>query len=140
MLYTAHLEVIVAVVVSFRRLMMDITTGKAPASHEPRHSSSHIRTSLHSSPQVTDAIFYGKDGKEAGQPPTFHNAIAQCVARVTDAAAARRVVAGDDAAGLGWFTMDRVSRVEAKQSYGTVAELFAQAIELDRPGLVSFDE
>ena len=91
--------------------------------------------------KVTDAIFYDdKGGKAAGQAPRFHYAIAQCMARVTDAAAAQRVTAGDDAAAVGWYTLDEVVQVEKDQDYGTVASVFGLALALNKAGLVEFDK
>ena len=91
--------------------------------------------------KVTDAIFHDdKGGKAAGQAPRVHYAIAQCMARVTDAAAAQRVTAGDDAAAVGWYTLDEVVQVEKDQDYGTVASVFGLALALNKAGLVEFDK
>lgn len=60
------------------------------------------------------------------------------MARVTDAAAAQRITAGDDAVAVGWYTMDEVVQVEKEQDYGTVAEVFGLALGLHQAGLVAF--
>eukprot|EP00040_Diaphanoeca_grandis_P005428 m.32794 g.32794 ORF g.32794 m.32794 type:complete len:214 (+) comp16697_c0_seq1:181-822(+) len=81
---------------------------------------------------VSDAIFPSDDELN----PKFHYVIAQCAGQVKDAHSATKIVAGDDAAAVAWYSLDEVVAVEQHQEYGSVSQVFARALAMIDVGLL----
>eukprot|EP00035_Acanthoeca_spectabilis_P027530 m.466930 g.466930 ORF g.466930 m.466930 type:complete len:239 (-) comp25715_c0_seq1:207-923(-) len=87
---------------------------------------------LHPRPfTVVDAIIPGEDGA-----PAWHYPIAQCFGVATDSGTVGRVVAGDDADAVGWYTVDEIRAIEAAQATGECAEVASLGLRMSRLGLL----
>lgn len=88
---------------------------------------------------VTDVIL--RDGDDAkGYAVKWHYAVAQCFGKLSNSAAAHQVAAGDDAAEVGWFSVEEIRRIEAEQEFGSCAEVAERAITLDGLGYLPIDK